>query len=190
MGGVYRLTRSVLAAPLAAVVLLVVAPVSGAAPPTCDPVDLGDVIRGNSVSGAASCHALDGDILTYDVNSSPFYGVPSVDATTGDITYDTLDESYTGDDSWTYDAFDGNAFSESADVLVNVLNQQPRIDSVTKDVASPTAGQTITFTAAASDPDGDSLEYLWDLDNDGEFADAVEPTASRAYDAGMHTVQV
>src|SRR3954452_24956312 len=140
MGGVHRLTRSVLAAPLAAVVLLVVAPAGGAAPPTCDPVDLGDVIRGDIVSGTASCDDPDGDTLTYGVLTPPDYGVESVDPDTGEITYEASDSSYTGDASWTYDAFDGNDFSEAADVLVNILNQQPVIDSVTKDVALPAPG--------------------------------------------------
>jgi len=52
--------------------------------------------------------------------------------------------------------------------------------------------RSIGFTAANSiDPDADALGYSWDLDGDGVFGDATDPTASATFGgAGLHTVSV
>ncbi|WP_305784130.1 PQQ-dependent sugar dehydrogenase [Symbioplanes lichenis] len=45
--------------------------------------------------------------------------------------------------------------------------------------ANPTSGEsplTVTFTSTATDPDGDSLRYAWDFDNDGVI-DSRQPNA-------------
>ena len=53
--------------------------------------------------------------------------------------------------------------------------------------ASPTAGDTITFTATSADAGG----YTWDLDADGQFDDASGATAARSFTgAGTHPVAV
>jgi glucose/arabinose dehydrogenase/PKD repeat protein len=62
--------------------------------------------------------------------------------------------------------------------------------------ASPTSGPaplTVDFDARAStdsDP-GDTIEFAWDLDNDGAFDDAATPTTMRTFNTeGVHTVRV
>jgi glucose/arabinose dehydrogenase len=68
---------------------------------------------------------------------------------------------------------------------------------------SPTAVATANVTAGfaplevdfdgtgSSDPDvGDSLDYAWDLDGDGQFDDSTEPEATFTYDPGVHEVRL
>ena len=44
---------------------------------------------------------------------------------------------------------------------------------------------------ASSDPDeGDSLDYGWDLDGDGQFDDSADPQPSFTYDAGTYEVRL
>ena len=49
--------------------------------------------------------------------------------------------------------------------------------------ASPRAGEAVTFTASASDPDGSIAALEWDLNGDGGYADAQGASASRVFDA-------
>ena len=43
----------------------------------------------------------------------------------------------------------------------------------------------------SSDPDeGDSLDYGWDLDGDGQFDDSADPQPSFTYDAGTYEVRL
>jgi PKD repeat protein len=51
-------------------------------------------------------------------------------------------------------------------------------------------GSSITVDGTGStDPDGDTLTYAWDLDNDGQFDDAMTPMASVSFpDNGTFTV--
>ena len=54
-------------------------------------------------------------------------------------------------------------------------------------------GTDVGLTAAgSSDPDGDSLSYAWDLDNDGDFDDSTSqtPTFTLVGDNGIRTVRV
>jgi glucose/arabinose dehydrogenase len=48
---------------------------------------------------------------------------------------------------------------------------------------------TVSFNASGTtDPDGDDITYLWDLDDDGQYDDATGVTASRTYDAGTRLI--
>ena len=67
--------------------------------------------------------------------------------------------------------------SDHDPVIVGVqLNHAP-----TADAGGPytvAEGGSVTVTATGTDADGDTVTFAWDLDNDGEFDDAVGATAS------------
>jgi predicted extracellular nuclease len=56
------------------------------------------------------------------------------------------------------------------------LNASPTVDA--GGPYSVPAGGTVTVTASGSDPDGGTLDYAWDLDNDGAFDDADGQSAT------------
>lgn len=57
--------------------------------------------------------------------------------------------------------------------------------------ASPRALKNVTFTASASDIDGQVVEIVWDLDNDGEFDDGSGTSVTTKFsEGGDHTVRV
>lgn len=60
--------------------------------------------------------------------------------------------------------------------LTLVFNSAPTADA--GGPYSVAEGGSVGVTAAGSDPDGGTLSYAWDLDNDGEFDDASGQTAS------------
>ncbi len=71
---------------------------------------------------------------------------------------------------------------------IPVDNRAPQA-SFTVSPDSPLSGQTTTFTATASDPDGSIAAYAWDLDNDGSFDDSTSAIATRAFATpGANTV--
>lgn len=49
----------------------------------------------------------------------------------------------------------------SSTLAVNVLNHAPQITSVAYSPSSPFVNNPVTFTAAATDADGDALAYVW-----------------------------
>ena len=62
-------------------------------------------------------------------------------------------------------------------------------------VATPTSGSaplTVALNGStSSDPNGDTLSYAWDLDNDGAHDDAFTAATSRTFtSAGVHTVRL
>ncbi len=86
----------------------------------------------------------------------------------------------------------GRTYPESMDVVVNVgafAGNQPPVAVVSAGSASAGAGQAITFSAAATDPNGDPLAYAWDF-GDGDYS--VDNNASTTHSfasAGEYTVQ-
>ena len=84
---------------------------------------------------------------------------------------------------------DDEGLSSSAQDTITVANRDPSADFHWSP-SSPVAGDTVSFTSDASDPEGRILAERWDLDGDGQFDDDEGSTASRALGAGRHTVSL
>jgi hypothetical protein len=96
---------------------------------------------------------VDGDGLTYTISGQPTHGTLS--GTAPALTY-TPDADYHGPDSFGYQVDDGNGGTDTAAVSITVtaVNDAP----VASDQAVTTPEDTaVTFTADASDVDGDTL---------------------------------
>lgn len=67
---------------------------------------------------------------------------------------------------------------------VSVRNLDPVIQSLETAYDGDTieVGETLAFSASASDPGGDALTFAWDLDNDGEYDDAFGELGSMIFE--------
>ncbi|MCK5481545.1 MAG: tandem-95 repeat protein, partial [Gammaproteobacteria bacterium] len=100
----------------------------------------------------------DGDPLTYSIVST--HGTISI---TGDTATYTPDADYNGPDSFTYKAYDGTEYSNTATVFitVNPINDAPVISTPLPDltVMEGTSDSSIDLDNHFSDPDNDILSY-------------------------------
>ena len=76
----------------------------------------------------------------------------------------------------------------AAALLVRRPNRSPTIVQTTWSPAAPVVGNSVTFTAAATDPDGDDLSFVWDF-GDGSFGTGAESPHAYAI-AGLFTAYV
>ncbi|WP_460710050.1 PQQ-dependent sugar dehydrogenase [Nocardioides dilutus] len=87
-------------------------------------------------------------------------------------------------------ATDSVGATDIAQTTVTATNQAP-VAAITPANPSGPAPLLVDFDAnGSSDPNGHVLTFAWDLDNDGEFDDGSEATASRTYDVGDHIVRL
>jgi len=71
------------------------------------------------------------------------------------------------------------------------IGNRPPVASLGYTPATPLAQDTVSFAAAASDPDGSIASIGWDLNGDGIFTDASGPVASAVFPAaGAYTVAI
>jgi hypothetical protein len=86
----------------------------------------------------------------------------------------------------------GHTFPESMDVRVNLgpfPGNLPPTVAVTSDLSSASAGQTVTFTATANDPNGDPLAYAWEF-GDGDYSTDNSAVTTHSFaGAGEYAVQ-
>jgi PKD repeat protein len=117
------------------------------------------------------------------------------DGTIASVAWDT-------DDDGAFDDTASRSFAKagSYSVKLKVTDDNGGTDTLTKSVtvanrapvaafgflpASPSTGQTVTFTSSSTDPDGTIASVAWDTDDDGAFDD----TASRSFaKAGTYSV--
>jgi len=69
------------------------------------------------------------------------------------------------------------------------FNQPPSTPTITWVPTSPNAGDVVTFTAASTDPDSDTLTYTWDFGDQSTAGTGISPTHTYATN-GTFTVSV
>ena len=108
-----------------------------------------------AVSITLTAGDVDGDALTYSVESSPANG--SLSGTAPNLTY-TPNTDYAGVDSFTFRVNDGEADSNVAtiSITVNDVNEPPVANNQLVNTDENTA---VSITLTASDADGDALTY-------------------------------
>src|SRR4051812_20956347 len=141
-----------------------------------------------------------GDTVTFKSSSTDSDG--TIASTAWDLDHDGLyndatglvaQRTFTTPGAYTVGVLvtdDIGATSATTVTIVVVANQKPTA-AFSFTPASPTAGQQMTFTSSAKDPDGSISSTTWDTDNDGQFNDARGPTARRTFNqAGSYTVSM
>lgn len=87
----------------------------------------------------------------------------------------------------------GNTYPESLDLAINLgpfpANQPPTTVASASTINAATA-QNVTFTATATDPNGDTLAYFWDF-GDGDYSVDNSATTTHSFSsAGEYYVEV
>ncbi len=106
----------------------------------------------------------DDDVLSFpaDMLSQPAHGTISIN--NEDVTY-IPDSNYNGPDSFTYQVYDGTAYSGECTVSIDVIpvNDSPTVEEITFD----NVDDGFIFELEAEDIDGDPLELMFlPLDNE------------------------
>ena len=107
----------------------------------------------------------DGDPLTFSLvgtNGGAAHGTVTI---TGSTAHYTPTGDFVGQDTFSFQASDGIADSNTASVVVTLTNSAPTISSVTLSSDSPKLTDTVTATVTAADADGDALTftYAWSI---------------------------
>ena len=154
--------------------------------PDPDTVDAGTVVR----LDASDSIDPDGADLTFawtvDGDSSRFN-----DPAAAEPFLDTSGLT-TGDHLVDVTVTDVDGMTTTGTVTVSVISRPPPVAVITDPGGPFTVGDDIVLDGSPSnDPAGGGLGYAWDLDGDGQFDDAIGPTATLSTDglpAGPHTV--
>jgi len=124
------------------------------APSVTVAVDKPTGYRGETFTFTASGSDPDGDALVYSFNGGAF-GASNVFRTSfsavGNQTVSVVTRDALG------------AASPAASTSVNIINRAPTV-ALAVSAAEAAVGQTVTFTASATDPEGDGLQYSFNLD--------------------------
>ena len=87
--------------------------------------------------------------------------------------------------AWVYDEAGGVTIRPQSVTLPRPANRPPQ-PTLFVDAAEVRAGQTVRLDASAStDPDGDPIEYAWDLDGDGEPDGGFTRSARQSVNAAV-----
>lgn len=104
---------------------------------------------------------IEGSALTFAIGTPPAHG--TLGGSGANRTY-TPTAAYLGPDSFTFTANDGTVGSNTATVSITVVNGPPVYSNVPTSAACM-PGTALSFTAAATDPDGEPLTFSLDVGN-------------------------
>jgi hypothetical protein len=130
------------------------------------------VEHGGSYDGLLHASDANEDPMTFEQVDPPSHGYfTGFNTETGAYTY-VADTDYVGTDSFTFRAFDGQAYSNTAVVDISIVEaNHPPVALFT---ASPNNGKApliVLFNAASSyDPDGTIVDYAWDFGDNSPAA--------------------
>ncbi len=110
-------------------------------------------------NGTLIASDIEDDPLQFSIVGNGSQGTATItNIATGDFTY-TPNSDATGSDSFTFNVYDGNLYSNTAtvSVTINVVNEAPQASgmSISTDANTPHSGRLI-----GSDPDDDSLQFI------------------------------
>ncbi len=121
---------------------------------------------------------IDSTALTYSIVSGPSHG--TISGGTGATRTYTPTANYNGPDSFTFRAYDGTAYSNTATVSITVtaVNDPPVAQA--NGPYSGSTGRPVSFSSAgSSDPDGTISSYLWNF-GDGTTGTGANPSHTYA----------
>ncbi len=99
---------------------------------------------------------IDGDALTFEVQTAPQHGV--LTGTAPHLTY-APQPDFSGTDHFTFSVFDGLAHSESATISIHVTNRNDA--PIAHDASAVTAEDSaVEVVLSGHDPDGDALAFF------------------------------
>jgi large repetitive protein len=162
---------------VAAVVRLRVAPVNDA-PTTLDSTLT--VLEDGRASGRVHGQDVDGDPLTYTIVEGPEAGqIVGFEPETGAFTY-VPEAEYTGSDSLTFQASDGELSSASATVTIDVVavNDPPVADA---QVVELDEDETVTLVLVGTDPEGSAVRFSLVTRPRGELGEVDARTGIARY---------
>jgi len=131
-------------------------------------------------------------VFFYDTSNDPDGSVVSwtwdfgdgFTSTLKDLTHDYSDKgSYTV----TLTVTDNDGNTDTIEEIITVLNLPPTAD-FTYSPSSPAAGKEVQFTDKSSDPEGKSLEYLWDFGD--STTSTKENPVHRYEEGGEYTIKL
>ena len=120
-----------------------------------------------AVSGQLTGSDIDGDALTFVLNSSPSQGTVSLNSN-GTFVY-TPNNHFVGVDSFTIKSFDGQTYSIPAVVTVTVINVN---DAPTTVASNLTTNEDTTLTAILTGTDLDANNLTYSLVSNPQFGTA------------------
>jgi Bacterial Ig domain len=146
--------------------------------PYASPVSA-QVCRGNSVPitlGGGSPNTPDGSVESYTFLTQPQHG--SLSGTAPNLTYTETDPAFLGQDTFTYETFDGYLDSPPASVAITVGDPYPQAYDMG---AITTVGQPITLILEGSDICDDPLMFTTsDGPSNGQLGQITQKDATHA----------
>lgn len=130
------------------------------------------------------------DPLTFGIKTPPSHGrISNFDSDLGSLTY-TPNNGYFGSDKFEFEVSDSSK-SDTAWIYITVTEPQPPVADAGGGYCA-SAGEKVTLDGSGSyDPDGDIENYLWDLDEDGQFDDATGVRVTYVWNSsGTYTVSL